>query len=233
MTSFHTARLVAIALLGALFVAACGGSGLSAEERAAIDAIVASLDEDDDEDLDLDATPEENQCVGEKVLDTYGLDKTVELAESDGDFSTFTEEEIRAAYGIFDDCLDDFESRFADAIAQGLDEDDELPLDSDENACTAQFIVNDIGSEELFVLVGQTPEDDDPPQEFLQSFVDGLVDCADLIAIFQDELAGEIGAESAACLLEGSTEADLGELFLSQDDEAFEAYFGGRIAGCV
>lgn len=153
-------RTLALAiLLAAGGVAACSDDGDSADAEPYIEALMASLDDEDEG----GPTEEQARCIAEKTIDTIGVDTLEEegvtpedVEDSDGPEDLgidISEDQARDIAESFVDCDVDFASLFAGP--DGADElvdciDENLDTDLIIDAFTQQFLGDEEAANETF-----------------------------------------------------------------------------------
>ena len=165
-------RIIVIALVGLLGLAACGGDdGPGLDEYA--DALAAAILADDDDDA-LETTEDEAQCIGDATAPIIGLDAleevgtpedVEELAEDDlEDFDLSDGQAIDVASVTFD-CVDSMVQQLIEDIGTGSDEADE---------CLADVL----GKEDLVPLLAVGLQGDDVTEEDAVAITETVAQCA-------------------------------------------------------
>lgn len=231
-------RLLAVALAGALALAACGEE--QSDEEAMVEAVSASILQDETF-TGYGITEVEADCVADATVTGLGAERMAELgfggatpAEEAIDLTELDDDEVEVLARSMETCIGDVDDVLVDTVAASILEDPEptFPIDAQQADCVARAVVDEIPSARLITIgvqgerSGSTVSDLRPAE--IDVFADAYTSCIDVRTILLDgiEASGTADEEVLACLDDNISDDDIDTIFtagLSGEDAASTA----------
>ena len=218
-------RGIAVLVASALALAACSGG--PSDEEAMVQAISASILEDDTF-AGYGITDDEADCVAESTVAGLGVGRMSELgfggdtpSEEEIDLAELDDREVQVLARSMETCIEDVDDVLVDTVATSILEDPEptFPIDEAEARCVAQAVIDEIPASRLIIIGVQGERSDSSVSDLrpaeVDVFADAYTSCIDVRTILLEGIAaaGTADEEVLACLDENITDRDINTIF--------------------
>lgn len=218
-------RFLALAVAGALVLAACGEE--KSDEEVMVASISASIVQDETF-AGYGIAEAEADCVAESTVTGLGVERMSELgfggdapSEEAIDLTELDEDEVEVLARSMETCIENVGEVLADTVAASILEDPEptFPIDAQQADCVAQAVIDEIPASRLISIGVQGERADSTMGELrpaeVDVFADAYTSCIDVRTILLEGIAasGTADDDVLACLDDNITDRDIDTIF--------------------